>query len=195
MNKENGIVKVPFYGSEIIVVNKRNQKYVVARSLSDGIGLEWRSQRELLKRDPVLSSVATLAGVTGDDGSVCQMICLPLEYLNGWLFRIPASRYKGKKREAVIRYQLECYQTLHAHFFRDAASHSSVNLEQINAVLTGLLEKLDEKDKIIRDLKQECQTRRDLIILCPQAGNCGKHKAKKSRTCMRGIFGFFKGGR
>lgn len=33
------------------------------------------------------------------------MLCLPLEYLNGWLFGINATRVKKEIRENLIRYQ------------------------------------------------------------------------------------------
>jgi hypothetical protein len=37
---------------------------------------------------------------------------MPLDYLNGWLFGINATRIKEALRERVIRYQKECYQIL-----------------------------------------------------------------------------------
>lgn len=195
MNKENEVVKVPFYGNEIVVVNKKNQKYVAMKPLVEGIGLDWKKQQELIKRDPVLSSVATITGVTGNDGKTYQMVCLPVHYINGWLFKVPASRYRGNKREAIIRYQLECYQALHDYFHRGAVVNSSINVEQINAVLTRLLEKLDGKDRIIRELKQKCRNRREIIFVCHHSRACGKHKAKKSKSCMQMVFDLFKGGK
>jgi hypothetical protein len=40
------------------------------------------------------------------------MLCLPLKYLNGWLFGVNASRVKPELRERVIQYQRECYDIL-----------------------------------------------------------------------------------
>ena len=44
------------------------------------------------------------------------MLCLPLDYLNGWLFKISAKRYTGARRDAIVRYQKECYRVLAEHF-------------------------------------------------------------------------------
>lgn len=44
------------------------------------------------------------------------MQCLPLDYLNGWLFGVSSTRVKDALRERVIRYQRECYQVLAAAF-------------------------------------------------------------------------------
>jgi hypothetical protein len=40
------------------------------------------------------------------------MLCLPLKYLNGWLFGVNANRVKPELRERVIQYQRECYDIL-----------------------------------------------------------------------------------
>jgi hypothetical protein len=40
------------------------------------------------------------------------MICLPLKYLNGFLFGINATRVREEIRAKLIQYQRECYQVL-----------------------------------------------------------------------------------
>lgn len=40
------------------------------------------------------------------------MICLPLDYLSGFLFGISASRVKEEIRDRLVRYQRECYKVL-----------------------------------------------------------------------------------
>jgi len=46
-----------------------------------------------------LSSVGVTMTATGQDGKQYEMICIPLSYLNGWLFRINPARYEGKRRD------------------------------------------------------------------------------------------------
>jgi hypothetical protein len=48
------------------------------------------------------------------------MLCLPLEFINGWLFGINASRVKEEIRENLIRYQRECYKVLARAFLERA---------------------------------------------------------------------------
>jgi hypothetical protein len=56
----------------------------------------------------------------GADGKQYGMLCLPLDYLNGWLFRINANRYQGARRDLIIKYQMECYRVLARHFLPGA---------------------------------------------------------------------------
>ena len=49
-------------------------------------------------------------------GGKRDMLCLPLEFLNGWLFGVSASRVNFEIREQLIRYQKECYRVLSTAF-------------------------------------------------------------------------------
>ncbi len=45
------------------------------------------------------------------------MVCLPLEYLPGWLFGISTSRVKNDvHRHKIIHYRRECFRALSAAF-------------------------------------------------------------------------------
>ena len=46
------------------------------------------------------------------------MVCLPLDYISGFLFGLNADRVKPELRERVLRYQRECYKVL-AEAFQD----------------------------------------------------------------------------
>ena len=90
---------------------------VVMKPICEALGIDWSTQREIIKQDPVLNSVMGIMPTTGADGKQYEMFCLPLDYLNGWLFKINANRYKGDdRREVIIRYQRECYRVLADHF-------------------------------------------------------------------------------
>jgi hypothetical protein len=88
--------------------------YVPIRAISDYLGLAWSGQFERIQRDPVLSEVATVVRLTRitATGGIPGSLCLPIEYLNGWLFGINASRVKAELREKIIRYQRDCYHIL-----------------------------------------------------------------------------------
>jgi hypothetical protein len=113
---------VEFYGDEITAVlaevNGRRQVYVPIKPICDFMGINWDSQRQRIQRDPVLSEVVEGAVITtapssdGRGGGPQEMTCLPLDYINGFLFGITAARVKEDIRERLIRYQRECYQVL-----------------------------------------------------------------------------------
>ena len=71
-----------------------------------------------MHRDPVLTEAAQGTVITtapspdGRGGGPQEMLSLPLDYLNGWLFGINVNRVKAEIRERLIRYQKECYRVL-----------------------------------------------------------------------------------
>jgi hypothetical protein len=118
---------VLFYEDEItavVVQSSDNERvvYVPLRPICDYLGLDWSGQRQRINRDPVLADVVSGVVVTptplGDNpfANPQEMLCIPLDYLNGWLFGVNANRVKPEAREKVITYQRECYAVLARHF-------------------------------------------------------------------------------
>lgn len=126
----NEIMKIPFHGNEIIAVEKDGKKYVAMKPIAEAIGLDWDSQKRNISNDPVLSSVKVVMTSTGTDGKKYDMVCLPLEYLNGWLFKVPACRYTGKRRQVIELYQRECYQALYDYWHNGGAVNPRLDENQ-----------------------------------------------------------------
>lgn len=111
---------VLFYGDEIqggIVIHPPSgwAVYVPIAPLCDFLGIDSRAQRQRIQRDPVLAEEARSV-LLDTAGGPQEMLCLPLDMLNGWLFGISAARVREDVRERVIRYQRECYRVLAAAF-------------------------------------------------------------------------------
>jgi len=60
------------------------------------------------------------------------MVCLPLDYISGFLFGLNADRVKPELRERVLRYQRECYKVL-AEAFQDKRLTSNSDFEGLLA--------------------------------------------------------------
>lgn len=105
-----------FYDDEITAVRaEEGRVFVPVRPIVERLGLSWSGQRERIIRDPVLSKEAATVRVTrteGDRQIGRELVCIPLDYLSGFLFGISADRVKPEYREDVIRYQRECYRVL-----------------------------------------------------------------------------------
>jgi hypothetical protein len=122
--------EVDFYGDDIIAAlveeEGRRVVYVPIRPVCNQLGIDWSSQRQRINRDPVLSKttkgvvVITTPSADGRGGGPQEMLCISLDYLNGWLFGINANRVKPEIRERLIRYQTECYRIL-ADAFREGS--------------------------------------------------------------------------
>jgi hypothetical protein len=151
----NEIIKVPFCENEIMVIEKDNRRYVPLKPLVEALGLDWVAQYELVHRDPVLSGKGIRVTVPTKGGPQ-EMFALELEYLNGWLFKIPARRYSGQRRETVIRYQKECYNVLFEYFHKGGAVNPNFAAEQIPALVGELVEQINRRlDSDLDELNQE----------------------------------------
>ncbi|MBB1489491.1 phage antirepressor N-terminal domain-containing protein [Oceanospirillum sediminis] len=85
---KNQISTVSFYGQNLSVIPLNNQLFVAIKPVCENIGVPWVGQRQRIKRDVVLNSTACMIQVVAADKRKRELLCLPLEYLNGWLFGI-----------------------------------------------------------------------------------------------------------
>lgn len=149
---------VIFYDDEItaVVVDVDGEQvvYVPLRPICEYLGVTWQGQLQRIKRDPVLSEVASSVNVTFTQGLRSQeVICLPLRYLNGWLFGINANRIKEEFRERLIRYQKECYEVLAQAFQSPAARpDTSATLMQVYEMGKAIMQMAQEQMEFDRRL-------------------------------------------
>lgn len=78
----NSLITVPFHQRSILVVERNGRRWVAMKPICDAIGVDWEGQRQRIKRDPILSSVACTIKATGADGKQYEMLFLDLYYLN-----------------------------------------------------------------------------------------------------------------
>jgi hypothetical protein len=113
---------VTFYGDSLMIALTQAADsaagpvaYVPLKPICDLLGVNWSAQYRRVNRDPVLSKHAVSIAITaiqmGDD-QAREMVCLPLDYLSGWLFGISSSRVRPDLRERLIQYQDQCYAVL-----------------------------------------------------------------------------------
>jgi hypothetical protein len=122
---------VMFYDDEIIAVRvEGGAVYVPIRPICNLLELNWSGQRQRIQRDPVLSEAAiecVIHSINPRRGS----LCLPLDYLSGFLFTISADRIKNLElRERIIRYQRECHTVL-SEAFREGRLTSDLSFTEL----------------------------------------------------------------
>ena len=123
--------EIGFYDDEITAVQvEGGGVYVPIRPLCDQLGIAWQPQARKLNSDPVLSdvsaSITIRLRVNDSRGAInSTMVCLPLDYVNGWIFGINANRVKEDVRPKLIRYQREVYRVLYEAFARNAVTVAS----------------------------------------------------------------------
>jgi hypothetical protein len=125
-----GQVTIPFHEDNLIVqLGEDGEIYVALRPIVEAMGLSWGSQLNRVKRDAVLSKKMRALSVfitntqVEETGQHREVICLPKQYISGFLFGISAGRIKDPKLQAkVIQFQEEAHLFLDAAFTGDAES-------------------------------------------------------------------------
>lgn len=148
--------EVVFYDDGIVAVRVADGTvYVPIRPICSLLGVDWAGQRRRINRDAVLSEVMRSVDVTSTEGTrivTRRMLCLPLEYLNGFLFGINADRVKSELKEQVIRYQRECYKVLADAFIDSPVSDDWM---QSNPEAIAALQQIRENALAVANLAEE----------------------------------------
>lgn len=101
---------------EIQVVNDKENILVPVRPICEALGVAYEPQFTKLKEDEFLGSTITPSVIVAADGKAREMVCLPFEFIFGWLFTINPKNVKEEAREAVMQYRVECYRALFSYF-------------------------------------------------------------------------------
>jgi hypothetical protein len=143
---KNGIVE--FYGQSLITARSdEGVEYVAMKPLVENLGLDWEGQRKRIIRDEVLKGgMVIMEAPTGKhgNGGIQQMVFLPVELLNGWLFGIETSRLQDHAvKEKIIVYKKECFKVLH-NYWSNKSNSVEARLEKLEVGLSSLADSIKE---------------------------------------------------
>ncbi|MGN0236765.1 MAG: phage antirepressor N-terminal domain-containing protein [Lepagella sp.] len=131
-------------GIEIATVRDEEHNFFVpVKPICEAIGVDPEAQRQRIMRHYILGSTAFTLKVVAADDKEREMLCLPLEYVYGWLFTIDANLVAEANRENVKRYQLECYQALYNYFdgsLRRRVEENEAEIKALQAVNEAIKE-------------------------------------------------------
>lgn len=130
----NNIKTINFNGQQLLTIELDGIHYTAIKPIAENIGLAWNAQFERIQRDDVLNSTVRVIRIVAEDGKNREMMCLPIDYLNGWLFGIDTKRVKPEVKAPLIQYKMQCYKVLHDYWHTGAAIHPSVNEELPSSV-------------------------------------------------------------
>ncbi len=162
--------QVDFYGDDItaalVPVGEKEEIYVPIRPLCNYLGLSWAGQRERIMRDDVLADNLkgvrvrrTPSGKGRSAGGAQETLCLPLDYIPGWLFGIDASRVKPELKEKISRYRRECFRVLWQAFQGEATLDRSgpapsAGLLQIREMGLAIVKMAEEQIELERNVNR-----------------------------------------
>ncbi|MBZ7661057.1 hypothetical protein FML34_11175 [Klebsiella grimontii] len=118
INQSACTINVPFYGSELYVVNHNGEPYTPMKPIVEGMGMDWKSQfikiKQRFSKGMVEITIPTAGGFQ-------KMLCLALRKLAAWLNTISPNKVRPEIRERVIRYQEECDDVLYEYWTKGQA--------------------------------------------------------------------------
>ena len=135
------------------VTDESGNIFVPVKPICDAIGVAYQTQHLKLQEHEILGPTITLRVMVAADGKKREMVCLPLEFVYGWIFTINAKNVSEGAHDAVLRYQLECYEALYKHFTGSIQRTIETNnaeielLRQINSAISREKEAKAERRK------------------------------------------------
>lgn len=133
-------------GVEIFAVkDEDNQVFVPVKPLCEAIGVRFDTQFAKLQEHPILASTVALRATVGFDGKDREMVCLPHEFIYGWIFTINPKNVSEGARDNVIRYQKQCYKALYDYF--NGKSQRQQDLLDAERQAIARLSDIDERIK------------------------------------------------
>ena len=144
----SNIQTINFNNQQLLTVEKDGVKYVAVKPICDSLGLDWASQFTKIKSNEVLETTIVFITTVAEDGKNREMICLPIDMINGWLFTINPNRVSEEIKPLVIYYQKECYKVLFEFWNKTKKkSHLEVTMEVIAELI--------EQEKRIASIESE----------------------------------------
>lgn len=130
----NNIKTIDFNGQSLLTIEKDGVHYAAVKPICENIGLQWSAQLKRIQRDDVLNSTMSIMDIVAEDGKNREMVCLPIEFLNGWLFGVDANRVKPEIKAPLIQYKMQCYKVLHDYWHTGAAIDPHANQDLPSSV-------------------------------------------------------------
>jgi len=151
---------VKFNGSDLIcVVSDSGQISVVIKPVCEALGLDSERQIRTITEDEVLGPERSEQTVQVGNDQARRMICLPLEFLHGWLFQVKFTNTMSEEtKEKLITFKKRCYQVLSNHFFGNMKKQIETNEMEIR-----LLEELNDLNSQKNDVAATIREKKSIL--------------------------------
>lgn len=102
---------VIFNNKNIVYKRIKGVFWITLKSVCEALNVNYKHQFQRVKDDPLLGPASQNHGMqVPGDNQVREYICLPEEYVYGWIFSIRSDSPE------LLAYKRECYHILYSHF-------------------------------------------------------------------------------
>lgn len=158
-------------GIEISAVrDEKHNFFVPVKPICDAIGVAYQAQHLKLQEHEILAPTVTLRVMVAADGKQREMVCLPLEYVYGWIFTINAKNVSEAAHDSILRYQLECYDALYRHFagsLRRRVEENEAEIAALKAVNEAIIREKEAKAARRKAEDHLASIRKSRLDSCP----------------------------
>jgi hypothetical protein len=98
-------------GKNVCFFKKKGVYWIIVKSVCEALNVNFNRQKQNIYSDPILGSAVAnqQQQIPGDDQKRAY-VCLPEEYVYGWIFSIRSDSPE------LLEYKRECYHVLFNHF-------------------------------------------------------------------------------
>ena len=79
------IQTINFNNQQLLTVEKDGVKYVAVKPICENLGLAWGAQFVKIKENQILNESISIIEMVAEDGKNREMVCLPIDMINGWI--------------------------------------------------------------------------------------------------------------
>ena len=177
---------IVFNNQKLITFEKDGIQYTAIKPICENIGIDWESQRQRIMRDDVLNSTACMIKVVAEDGRVREMLSLPLQFLNGWLFGVDSKRVKSEQaKEYLFKYKMECYQALNNYWQSGIAVNKRMSQNFENLSIEDLLNASVEHGKTATEICNQVTKAENISFGMGSLHGKGLNKRKKEKKILK----------
>ena len=177
---------IVFNNQKLITFEKDGIQYTAIKPICENIGIDWESQRQRIMRDDVLNSTACMIKVVAEDGRVREMLSLPLQFLNGWLFGVDSKRVKSEQaKEYLFKYKMECYQALNNYWQDGIAVNKRMSQNFENLSIEDLLNASVEQGKTATEICNQVTKAENISFGMGSLHGKGLSKRKKEKKILK----------
>lgn len=139
---ENEIKKfLEFNGKVIYFLGKEGQYWIAIKPICEALGVDFEYQRKALKNDAFWDQLPSNQAVVAADNRIRKMLCLPEQYIYGWLCSITSSNPE------LIAYKRKCYQLLYEYFHGTITGRKELIVQKAKVQI--------EKERLIAELQAQ----------------------------------------
>jgi len=119
MSNDLVYAEVPVGDTSILSFRDGDTIYIPCRHLCEKLGLSWQNEHRRIQNDPILSKAVIKLMTALSNGQ--EQLCLPLNYLPGWLFKINLKTVNPEVAPRLEMIQRESHQAFYDYWIKGAA--------------------------------------------------------------------------